>query len=575
MKNVSIKIKVMLPVVLLIVVIAGLSFTTKFGMMKMMQSTEKITNRYSKNIEQIGDIAENSATMQRITFAHCTANEEGKQHLKADAESRYNDMETLMAEYETRLSAGEETEVFKKLQKLFSEFMVSVNTCMDYSANGDVESATAYANSDLKTNAQAVNAVIEEMKAISQQGMEEAIAASQDTYQLGNTISSILSIIALIIAIVSIVICINDIIRPIRKISNSVYSIVADIEAGKGDLTRRIGMSGVDEIGKMACNVDKFIDGLQIIITTIKKDSEDLDEVVGNVDNSVSVANGNSCDVSATMQELSASMEEVAATAENVNENAGTIGDDVTELAKESDELAGYAVEMKKRASELEQKAVANKNHTTTVIEEILASLKKAMEDSKSVEQINGLTNEILNISSQTNLLALNASIEAARAGEAGKGFAVVADEIRQLADSSRETASNIQNINNLVTEAVRELIENSDTIVNYINDTVLPDYDGFVSSGQQYKEDATHVNEIVSQFNHMSGNLKCLINEITEAINGIATAVEESTSAVTTAAMNTNELVKEIEGISEQMESNKNVAKQLKDTIVVFTKLS
>lgn len=122
------------------------------------------------------------------------------------------------------------------------------------------------------------------------------------------------------------------------------------------------------------------------------------------------------------------------------------------------------------------------------------------MEDSKSVEQVNGLTNEILNISSQTNLLALNASIEAARAGEAGKGFAVVADEIRQLADSSRETASNIQNINNMVTAAVKELIQNSDAMVSYINDNILPDYDGFVSSGKRYRDDASHVDEVAKR---------------------------------------------------------------------------
>ncbi|MDE5825342.1 MAG: methyl-accepting chemotaxis protein, partial [Lachnospiraceae bacterium] len=263
-----------------------------------------------------------------------------------------------------------------------------------------------------------------------------------------------------------------------------------------------------------------------------------------------------------------------AATASNVNSMAGDVDENVNELADASGNLQDYANEMEKRASELESKAVSNKNNTSSVIEEILDSLKKAMEDSRSVDRVNDLTNEILSISSQTNLLALNASIEAARAGEAGKGFAVVADEIRQLADSSRETASNIQNINNMVTAAVHELVRNSDEIVKYINETILPDYDGFVQSGIQYREDAVHVNEIVTRFNDMSGGLRTIVAEITESIRGISLAIDESANAVTMAAMNTNDLVEGIAQISKQMEDNSSVSIQLRQESDRFVKL-
>ena len=226
------------------------------------------------------------------------------------------------------------------------------------------------------------------------------------------------------------------------------------------------------------------------------------------VASSVGTTNGSACDISAVMEELSASMEEVSATSSNVNQNALNVGGNMKVLAEASSNLSGYAGEMKSRATELEQNAITNKSEAMTMVSEILSSLQKAVEDSKSVDRVNELTNEILNISSQTNLLALNASIEAARAGEAGKGFAVVADQIRELADSSRETASNIQNINNMVTEAVRELVKNSNEIIHYVEESVMPAYDDFVAGGTQYKEDADHVNEIVSQFNDMAAKL-------------------------------------------------------------------
>ena len=128
----------------------------------------------------------------------------------------------------------------------------------------------------------------------------------------------------------------------------------------------------------------------------------------------------------------------------------------------------------------MKEKAVANKETTSRMITDIIETLKAAIEESKSVDRVNELTEEILSVSSQTNLLALNASIEAARAGEAEKRFAVVADEIRKLADSTRETANNIQSINALVTQAVNKLANNSQRDRRIHRRTIMPDYDRF-----------------------------------------------------------------------------------------------
>ncbi len=274
------------------------------------------------------------------------------------------------------------------------------------------------------------------------------------------------------------------------------------------------------------------------------------------------------------MEELSASMQEVEVTTANVNDSTASVKDNVEKLANESVKLHEYADEMEKRAGELENTAVSNKQNTSIVVETILEQLKDAIEKSKSVDKVNELTDDILSISTQTNLLALNASIEAARAGEAGKGFAVVADEIRQLADSSRETAGNIQNINNMVIEAVHKLVENSDEMAKYINENILPDYDGFVESGRQYKEDAVHVNAVVTQFNQMSSDLQKNVYGIADAMSGISTAIEESTEAVSTSAQNTTELVGEISQVSKETELNNTISMELKKEVDRFSNL-
>ena len=229
---------------------------------------------------------------------------------------------------------------------------------------------------------------------------------------------------------------------------------------------------------------------------------------------------------------------------------------------------------MHKRAEELEHKAVANKQSTSDVVNEIIGKLQSAIEGSRSVERVNELTDEILNISSQTNLLALNASIEAARAGDAGRGFAVVASEISKLAESSRTAANNIQTINNMVVEAVKELTGSADQIVSYINDNILPDYDGFVNSGKQYNNDAVHVNVTVNSFNEMTSKIRKLMTEITDSIRGISTAIDESANGVSSAALNTGDVVKDIVAIASEMDNNKDIADMLGTQARRFTNL-
>ena len=232
-----------------------------------------------------------------------------------------------------------------------------------------------------------------------------------------------------------------------------------------------------------------------------------------------------------------------------------------------------YSKEMQERADTLAKNANENKTQTDAMVGNIVGTLKQAIEESRSVEKVNELTGEILNISSQTNLLALNASIEAARAGDAGKGFAVVADEIRQLADSSRDTANNIQAINEHVTKAVHALIDNSNAMIAFIEETVLPDYGTYADSGEQYNEDASYVSEVMNEFTEKTENLKNIMNNVVESIEGIAKAVEESANAVTSSAMSTGSLVEDMHTINEQMGSSKETVESLKAEADVFKK--
>lgn len=379
-------------------------------------------------------------------------------------------------------------------------------------------------------------------------------------------------VMALIATVVVLLVSAAGVLQPMIGMNNKIKKIVDSMEQGDCDLSERVAVRGTDEIGQLATGINSFLETLEDIMNQVSVNSDKLQLLTTNVSERIVSANGGSADISASMQELNATMEEISASIMSIRESTETADDEVVVLADTTSDLVNYANTMERRAAELEKKAVENKQHTSTIVGENIAKWQQATDASKKVERINELTNEILQISSQTNLLALNASIEAARAGEAGKGFAVVADEIRQLADSSRQTADNIQEINRVVTVAVRELIESSSIIVNYINETILPDYDGFVDSGKQYNEDAMHVNNKVLQFNEMSENLKALIDNITRTVAGIATAIEASSECVTGVAGNAAGLAEDMQVVAERMGENKLIAEELQEETARFT---
>jgi len=565
----------MIPIGVLAVLLLGSCVINVVDMGKMMNASTKISGQYVNDISILRGVMTNFESMQKIVFAHCvTENKDKMQSLEEEAEALKKEINTTSAQLGIHMENKEELTRYNSFKRKFNDYIANYEKAIKYSTNGYNKQAVEIADTDL---AEAGRSIEEEISAIvedKQKEMNNAVKAQKKLFSYAIILTIVLAAVAVFLVVVSVVICWLEISRPLVSINKKLGEVVEGIKAGRGDLTIRIPSRGTDEIGQMARGINVFIETLQKIMVQITDNSDRLDETVGEVIQRVETANDSSNDISSVMEELSASMEAISSTLTEINSNAENVGSNVSEIAGESQGLLEYATNMQSRASVLQNTAVENKQNTSGVVNSIISNLKKAMEDSKSVDRVNDLTDEILSISSQTNLLALNASIEAARAGEAGRGFAVVADEIRQLADSSRETANNIQSINNMVVIAVKELLDSSDSIVKYISETILPDYDGFVDAGKQYNEDAVYVNKVVSQFSEMSVQLEMLIKSITESISGIATSVDESADGISAAASNTNALVREITQVTDAMNNNKDIANSLNQQAEQFAHL-
>lgn len=575
LKNLSIKIKLLVPALLMVLCMIVMAVTNYFSFNSVMDASRKISSEYAQSISILGDMSANFEALQRVIFAHCIATDGStKRNLTTESEELKSEIDDQCAQLEGRLADDESRQEYQKFKEAYTNYVKNFEQAIKYSNDGQSQQAVSIANSSLTNLGNQISKLMEQLIDANHDGMDMAIQHQTDAYNSAIITSAVFLFIAMAVAAVTIIIIRSEVTKPMTATNKKLGEIVSSIDKGQGNLTERIAVDGKDEIAQLGNGINTFIGTLQNIMQEITSDSDKLEDIVGNVLESVKKANENSCDVSSVMEELSATMQEISATVTTVDDNTGTVDNNTKDIADASDDLLKYTEDMKKRAEELSTMAQNNKDNTNSVMEGILVALNKAIDDSKSVQRVNELTDEILSISGQTNLLALNASIEAARAGEAGRGFAVVADEIRQLADSSRDTANNIQNINTMVVAAVKALVDSSNELVAYINETILPDYDSFVASGRQYDDDAAHINGVVTHFHELTAEQKKLVNSISEAIDGIATAIGESASAVTTAAMNTNDLVEDMSKVSDVMQENKQIADALKSEADRFTEV-
>ena len=381
-------------------------------------------------------------------------------------------------------------------------------------------------------------------------------------------------LLGIVVMIVGVVIANRNIAKPAREASKELDDIVVKLQEGRGDLTQRINSKSKDEIGQLASGVDKFIDILQVLMLKIQKASERMKDSVGEISGQIDDSNRSAMNVSAATEELAASMEEISATIDQIAQNSSDILGQIQGIRDRANSGVKDMNNIKEHAEQMHTEAMASKQATEDTFAKMGETLRTAVEASKSVEQINELTGNILEIASQTNLLALNASIEAARAGEAGKGFAVVADEIRQLADDSRETANSIQSISGIVTEAVTSLSDNATEMIEFVNSNIMEDYEKFVQIISEYQRDTVEMSRTLSGFADETVEITGTMDSMNTGIDDISTTLEQSSLGITDVANEATQLVTAISAILEETHNNQNISDELQNEVNNFEKV-
>ena len=538
---------------------------------KVNRNASRIADDCMNSISELSAIENETQSIHKLGLSHIIATDLNT--MISIVEEMQTEQETLEQELEDyrKYVEPEDESSYETVVSNYETMKYELGNLMAYSALGKNTEAYALANGAVSESSMAIQNEINVMKEHANTAASDAREKLSDVY-LGALVSNgIIIAISVTLLMVALYCVIRFVIKPILATNKDIRDIISGIDKGEGDLTRRVAVLSNDEIADLGNGINLFMDKLQQILKMIIENTNHMENVVREVGESVATSNDSATDLSAMTEELSATMQDVGHSVSVINNNTENVRGDVEMIAHKSGEINEFSKEMKANADKMESDARNNMDKTNETIGIILEGLGKAIEDSHSVGQVTSLTDEILNISSQTNLLALNASIEAARAGEAGKGFAVVADEIRGLADSSRETANRIQQINSVVVAAVNNLSDNANELVGYIQNAILPEFEAFVESGVKYRDNASYIENAMQEFTAKTDMLKKNIDEIALSISAITTAVDEGAEGINGAAKSTQNLVEDIVNISDKMNENKIIAQTLQKSTHVF----
>lgn len=573
-KKLSTKLIILIPVFILGIFSIISNVMSVSNIRNVNRSAVQISEVSLKNVSGLAEIQKQTQDIHNLGLSHIIAVDlDSMIKLVEKIRSQEDALEKDLESYKIYVTPDTKKE-YNDIKKNYEELKYECANVMAFSAAGKSEDAYELANGKISKCADAIESDIESIKKIVNQDADAQRQKLTSAYHssIGTSVVTILiSIAALFSAMVAVL---RWVIYPLTNTNREINEIISGIDNRQGDLTRRVTITNNKEVASVGGGINAFMAKLQEIFRMISSNSRELEGVVNEVRESVQTSNGSVSDLSALTEELSATMQDISDNASRINENTESVAGEVKSIAEKTIEINQYTKEMKEHAEAMEHAARENMDTTGAKVNDIVSVLSQAIEDSNSVNQVDNLTNDILNIASQTNLLALNASIEAARAGDAGKGFAVVASEISQLAAASQEAANNIQSINAIVITAVHNLADNANGLVEYMNEKILPEFQKFVESGGAYHDKATFIEGVMADFEAKTDSLQNSMDEIANSVNTISHAIEEGVSGVVSAADSTQVLVSDMDKISKKMDENFAIAEGLKKETSVFTKL-
>ena len=572
-RGVGIGIKIMVLLLLLAITAISCVGVLVWTLQSVIGMSDQIVSEQVAEQEKISTLSRQFTYINSQVLTHVmTTNSVTMDTLSEKILQDITDMEQQIEEFGALLSEGDERkEALDSASAELAKYRKTAESLLVTSAENKTQ-AYVSATSNLPMFNEHIENYMNRMLEITAQEMEQAQGQMEQSAARVPGIISVASIALLVVVIVIMLGLRLWVIGPVKKATKQVDELVEGIRCNKGDITKRIHVGSRDEVGRLAIAINDLVAQMQIIIRAITEGCGQMEEKQADIISNVEKVNATADHTMRNLGVMSRGMQLVTGAIEGVQQDTGVFDHTVENMLEVAQNGRNYAADIKEKAGKMKVTAVESKQEATLVMKEIDTAMTESIANSRQIHKITELTEEILGIAGTTNLLALNASIEAARAGEAGRGFAVVAEEIRKLADSSRESANNIQEISNRVVESVEELSENATRLLEFMNTRVMKDYDALEDTGSNYHEAADHVDEMMNEFGQKIDELLSVLQNVNTANTQMEATVGDSTEKLSVVEKNNQGLQQEMKDISYAVEELAASAGQVKESIRCFT---
>lgn len=512
LKNLSVKLQIALPIVLLALLIALVGVKSLITVNGVIAQTDIAINNLTPATTAVLNADRDLYQAELAMREYVLLSNLGRP--VAEAEQEFNDnvdqalqrmknAANLVRQHNVSVMA--ETE----FNAVFNNWLNLARQAMQYARQGDpakartvIEGAETAAFASLRDEYNGLGERID-------QRAEQLGKALTAYVEQQKTLTILLMLIAVAIAIVTVVFSPSLIVKPL----NQLKAMVSELASVGGDLTRRLPVSGSNEIGDVAVKTNEFISTLQKMIGEVQQQLTELEQAAANIAQKTELTSNKAGEQTSHIEQVLTAIHQMQHAVQEIASNAS---------------LTNGATEDANKAADSSGKVIRQSMQQINVLAKDISQVVKAISDLE-VESRNivSVLEVIGGIAEQTNLLALNAAIEAARAGDAGRGFAVVADEVRTLASRTQQSTKDIHDMINRLQHGVSQAVSAMDNAKNQVSET-----EQHASSASSYLDNIVsgiaNINDMATQIAAATEQQSTVAEHVNQTVNGISQNANE-----------------------------------------------